>query len=86
MIPYFLLRLQNTGNLKELIDTYCTTSGQRVNTVKSNQYFSSNANEEQKKFVEDFPAICNVSDLGKYMQGYQQHVIGPRQKRSHINC
>ena len=53
--------------IRDVLETFCTASGQKVSLSKSKIYFSKNVSRELGKMISDVSGIASTCDLGKYL-------------------
>jgi hypothetical protein len=58
---------KNCQSIKEVLETFCDLSGQKVNSCKSKAYFSPNVNPDQRRELCSVLGIDSTPDLGKYL-------------------
>jgi hypothetical protein len=58
---------KNCQSIKEVLETFCDLSGQKVNSCKSKAYFSPNVNPDQRRELCSVLGIDSTPNLGKYL-------------------
>ena len=58
---------ENSETVKEVLEWFCTESGQKISTCKSRVYFSQNVDDDMKGRICDNLNIQATNNLGKYL-------------------
>ena len=58
---------ENSETIKEVLELFCTESGQKISTCKSRVYFSQNVDDDLKGRICGNLNIQATNNLGKYL-------------------
>ena len=57
----------NFSTIRDVLDEFCSTSGQTISEAKSRVYFSSNADRDTSESLSDILGFASTPSLGKYL-------------------
>lgn len=63
-MPFGEATIENAENMKAILDDFCHSSGHKVNSSKSQLYFSKNMNEAKEKYWYCFGFLSNGGSGG----------------------
>ena len=67
MVLYARADGTNCSTIRDVLDEFCSISGQTISEVKSRVYFSPNVDRDTRESLSDILGFTSTPSLGKYL-------------------